>query len=157
MTKNQIIDEEIKQAIKELTSMLEELDLSEILIENDKFGKVKVARNNYKPQIPNVSTNQENENDGDINSTNFINEDNENIIKSPMVGTIYLQPEPDSDPFIKIGDKINKGQTLLIVEAMKTMNDIIADKNGIIKEILVENEQPVQFDEIGRASCRERV
>ncbi len=147
MTKNQIIDEEIKQAIKELTSMLEELDLSEILIENDKFGKVKVARNNYKPQIPNVSTNQENENDGDINSANFINEDNENIIKSPMVGTIYLQPEPDSDPFIKIGDKINKGQTLLIVEAMKTMNDIIADKNGIIKEILVENEQPVQFDD----------
>ena len=147
MTKNQIIDEEIKQAIKELTSMLEELDLSEILIENDKFGKVKVARNNYKPQIPNVSTNQENEDDGDINSANFINEDNENIIKSPMVGTIYLQPEPDSDPFIKIGDKINKGQTLLIVEAMKTMNDIIADKNGIIKEILVENEQPVQFDD----------
>ena len=147
MTKNQIIDEEIKQAIKELTSMLEELDLSEILIENDKFGKVKVARNNYKPQIPNFSTNQENENDGDINSANFINEDNENIIKSPMVGTIYLQPEPDSDPFIKIGDKINKGQTLLIVEAMKTMNDIIADKNGIIKEILVENEQPVQFDD----------
>ena len=147
MTKNQIIDEEIKQAIKELTSMLEELDLSEILIENDKFGKVKVARNNYKPQIPNVSTNQENENDGDINSANFINEDNENIIKSPMVGTIYLQPEPDSDPFIKIGDKINKGQTLLIVEAMKTMNDIIADKNGIIKEILVKNEQPVQFDD----------
>ena len=147
MTKNQIIDEEIKQAIKELTSMLEELDLSEILIENDKFGKVKVARNNYKPQIPNVSTNQENEDDGDINNANFINEDNENIIKSPMVGTIYLQPEPDSDPFIKIGDKINKGQTLLIVEAMKTMNDIIADKNGIIKEILVKNEQPVQFDD----------
>jgi len=147
LTKNQIIDEEIKQAIKELTSMLEELDLSEILIENDKFGKVKVARNNYKPQIPNVSTNQENEDDGDINNANFINEDNENIIKSPMVGTIYLQPEPDSDPFIKIGDKINKGQTLLIVEAMKTMNDIIADKNGIIKEILVENEQPVQFDD----------
>ena len=147
MTKNQIIDEEIKQAIKELTSMLEELGLSEILIENDKFGKVKVARNNYKPQIPKVSTNQENEDDGDINRANFINEDNENIIKSPMVGTIYLQPEPDSDPFIKIGDKINKGQTLLIVEAMKTMNDIIADKNGIIKEILVENEQPVQFDD----------
>ena len=147
MTKNQIIDEEIKQAIKELNSILEELGLSEILIENDKIGKIKVARNNYKPQIPNVSTNQENEDDGDINSANFINEDNENIIKSPMVGTIYLQPEPDSDPFIKIGDKINKGQTLLIVEAMKTMNDIVADKNGTIKEILVKNEQPVQFDD----------
>ena len=64
-----------------------------------------------------------------------------------MVGTIYLQPEPESDPFIKIGDKVNKGQTLLIVEAMKTMNDIVADKDGVIKEILVGNEQPVQYDD----------
>ena len=146
MTKNQIIDEEIKQAIKELTNMLEELNLSEIQIENDKIGKVKVARNNYKQQIPNVSTNQE-KTDNDAKNENLINEDEENIIKSPMVGTIYLQPEPDSDPFIKTGDKVKKGQTLLIVEAMKTMNDIVADKNGTIKKILVKNEQPVQFDD----------
>ena len=146
MTKNQIIEEEIKQAIKELTNMLEELNLSEIQIENDKIGKVKVARNNYKQQIPNISTNQENT-DNNTKNENLINEDTENIIKSPMVGTIYLQPEPDSDPFIKTGDKVKKGQTLLIVEAMKTMNDIVADKNGTIKEILVKNEQPVQFDD----------
>jgi len=146
LTKNQIIDEEIKQAIKELTNMLEELNLSEIQIENDKIGRVKVARNNYKQQIPNVSTNQE-KTDNDAKNENLINEDEENIIKSPMVGTIYLQPEPDSDPFIKTGDKVKKGQTLLIVEAMKTMNDIVADKNGTIKEILVKNEQPVQFDD----------
>ena len=145
MTKNQIIDEEIKQAIKELTNMLEELNLSEIQIENDKIGKVKVARNNYKQQIPNISTNQEKTDN--TKNENLINEDTENIIKSPMVGTIYLQPEPDSDPFIKTGDKVKKGQTLLIVEAMKTMNDIVADKNGTIKEILVKNEQPVQFDD----------
>ena len=146
MTKNQIIEEEIKQAIKELTNMLEELNLSEIQIENDKIGKVKVARNNYKQQIPNISSNQE-KTDDDAKNENLINEDEENIIKSPMVGTIYLQPEPDSDPFIKTGDKVKKGQTLLIVEAMKTMNDIVADKNGTIKEILVKNEQPVQFDD----------
>ena len=146
MTKNQIIDEEIKQAIKELTNMLKELNLSEIQIENDKIGKVKVARHNYQPQITNVSTNQE-KTDTDVENKNIINEDDENIVKSPMVGTIYLQPDPDSDPFIKIGDKVKKGQTLLIVEAMKTMNDIVADKNGIIKEILVKNEQPVQFDD----------
>ena len=146
MTKNQIIDEEIKQAIKELTNMLEELNLSEIQIENDKIGKVKVARNNYKQQISNISSNQE-KTDNDAKNENLINEDEENIIKSPMVGTIYLQPEPDSDPFIKTGDKVKKGQTLLIVEAMKTMNDIVADKNGTIKEILVKNEQPVQFDD----------
>jgi Biotin carboxyl carrier protein len=146
LTKNQIIDEEIKQAIKELTNMLEELNLSEIQIENDKIGKVKVARNNYKQQIPNVFNDQE-KTDNDAKNENLINEDKENIIKSPMVGTIYLQPEPDSDPFIKTGDKVKKGQTLLIVEAMKTMNDIVADKNGTIKEILVKNEQPVQFDD----------
>ena len=146
MTKNQIIDEEIKQAIKELTNMLEELNLSEIQIENDKIGRVKVARNNYKQQIPNISSNQE-KTDNDAKNENLINEGDENIIKSPMVGTIYLQPEPDSDPFIKTGDKVKKGQTLLIVEAMKTMNDIVADKNGTIKEILVKNEQPVQFDD----------
>ena len=146
MTKNQIIDEEIKQAIKELTNMLEELNLSEIQIENDKIGRVKVARNNYKQQIPNISSSQE-KTDNDAKNENLINEDTENIIKSPMVGTIYLQPEPDSDPFIKTGDKVKKGQTLLIVEAMKTMNDIVADKNGTIKEILVKNEQPVQFDD----------
>ena len=146
MTKNQIIDEEIKQAIKELTNMLEELNLSEIQIENDKIGRVKVARNNFKQQIPNISTNQE-KTDNDVKNENLINEDEENIIKSPMVGTIYLQPEPGSDPFIKTGDKVKKGQTLLIVEAMKTMNDIVADKNGTIKEILVKNEQPVQFDD----------
>ena len=146
MTKNQIIDEEIKQAIKELTNMLEELNLSEIQIENDKIGRVKVARNNYKQQIPNISSNQE-KTDNDAKNENLINEDEENIIKSPMVGTIYLQPEPDSDPFIKTGDKVKKGQTLLIVEAMKTMNDIVADKNGTIKKILVKNEQPVQFDD----------
>ena len=146
MTKNQIIDEEIKQVIKELTNMLEELNLSEIQIENDKIGKVKVARNNYKQQIPNISTNQE-KTDNNTKNENLINEDVENIIKSPMVGTIYLQPEPDSDPFIKTGDKVKKGQTLLIVEAMKTMNDIVADKNGTIKKILVKNEQPVQFDD----------
>ena len=146
MTKNQIIDEEIKQAIKELTNMLEELNLSEIQIENDKIGRVKVARNNYKQQIPNISSNQE-KTDNDAKNENLINEGEENIIKSPMVGTIYLQPEPDSDPFIKTGDKVKKGQTLLIVEAMKTMNDIVADKNGTIKKILVKNEQPVQFDD----------
>ena len=137
MTKNQIIDEEIKQAIKELTNMLEELNLSEIQIENDKIGKVKVARNNYKQQIPNISTNQEKTDNDAKNDQVIINEDEENIIKSPMVGTIYLQPEPGSDPFVKTGDKVKKGQTLLIVEAMKTMNDIVADKNGTIKKYLL--------------------
>ncbi len=147
MTKKQIIDEEIRQAIKELSNMLEELKLTEIQIENDKFGKVRVARQNSIPQISNFSNIKESSNNNDNPDQVIVNENDENIIKSPMVGTIYLQPEPGSDPFVKIGDKVTKGQTLLIVEAMKTMNDIVAEKDGTVKEIIVKNEQPVQFDD----------
>lgn len=146
MTKDKIIDEEIRQAIKELSNLLEEFDLTEVQVENNKIGKIKVAKNNFIPQSSNIALNQNiNDVDSSIEKPKIQNDDN--IIKSPMVGTVYLQPEPESDPFIKIGDKVNKGQTLLIVEAMKTMNDIVADKDGVIKEILVGNEQPVQYDD----------
>ena len=147
LTKNQIIDEEIRQAIRELSNILEELKLTEIQIENDKFGKVRVARQNYISQISNLPVTKESTNNNDTPDQVTVNENDENIIKSPMVGTIYLQPEPGSDPFVKIGDKVTKGQTLLIVEAMKTMNDIVAEKDGTVKEIIVKNEQPVQFDD----------
>jgi acetyl-CoA carboxylase biotin carboxyl carrier protein len=69
------------------------------------------------------------------------------VIKSPMVGTVYLQPNPDSDAFVKVGDRVNPGQTLLIIEAMKTMNPIAAPKAGVVREVLVDNEQPVEFGE----------
>ena len=62
-----------------------------------------------------------------------------------MVGTIYLKPDPDSSNFVIEGDKVKEGQTLLIVEAMKTMNNIVAERNGVVKKILVKNEQPIQF------------
>ncbi|MFN3858723.1 MAG: acetyl-CoA carboxylase biotin carboxyl carrier protein [Caulobacter sp.] len=68
-------------------------------------------------------------------------------VKSPMVGTCYLQPQPGSPPFIKVGDKVNEGQTLLIVEAMKTMNPIPSPRAGTIVEILVGDAQPVEFGE----------
>jgi acetyl-CoA carboxylase biotin carboxyl carrier protein len=68
-------------------------------------------------------------------------------VKSPMVGTIYLQPNPGSDPFVKVGDTVQAGQTLFIVEAMKTMNPIPAPKAGKVVAILVEDAQPVEFGE----------
>lgn len=68
-------------------------------------------------------------------------------IKSPMVGTVYLQSQPGSPAFIKVGDKVTEGQTLLIVEAMKTMNPIPAPRAGTILEILVADAQPVEFGE----------
>ncbi|MGA0607003.1 acetyl-CoA carboxylase biotin carboxyl carrier protein [Phenylobacterium sp. VNQ135] len=68
-------------------------------------------------------------------------------VKSPMVGTVYLQPNPGSDPFVKVGDTVQAGQTLFIVEAMKTMNPIPAPKGGKVVQILVEDAQPVEFGE----------
>ncbi|MGV3345322.1 acetyl-CoA carboxylase biotin carboxyl carrier protein [Enterobacteriaceae bacterium LUAb1] len=69
------------------------------------------------------------------------------IVRSPMVGTFYRTPSPDAKSFIEIGQKVNVGDTLCIVEAMKMMNQIEADKAGVIKAILPENGQPVEFDE----------
>ncbi|MGN6495984.1 MAG: acetyl-CoA carboxylase biotin carboxyl carrier protein [Tsuneonella sp.] len=68
-------------------------------------------------------------------------------LKSPMVGTVYLSPEPGAPAFVKVGDSVSQGETVLIVEAMKVMNPIAADKAGTIKAILVENAQPVEFDQ----------
>jgi len=73
--------------------------------------------------------------------------DTAGAMKSPMVGTVYLAPEPGASDFVKVGDSVKEGQTLLIVEAMKVMNPITADKAGTVKSILVENAQPVEFDQ----------
>jgi acetyl-CoA carboxylase biotin carboxyl carrier protein len=68
-------------------------------------------------------------------------------VKSPMVGTVYLQASPEAPPFIAVGDKVKKGQTLLIIEAMKTMNPIQAPRDGVVVEVLVGDAQPVEFGE----------
>jgi acetyl-CoA carboxylase biotin carboxyl carrier protein len=68
-------------------------------------------------------------------------------VKSPMVGTVYLQPKPGDPPFVKVGDRVSAGQTLLIVEAMKTMNPIASPRAGVVAQILVADAQPVEFGE----------
>ena len=70
-----------------------------------------------------------------------------NALRSPMVGTAYLSAEPGADAFIKVGDKVKTGQTLLIIEAMKVMNPITATADGTVQQILIENAQPVEFDQ----------
>ena len=72
--------------------------------------------------------------------------ENLNVIKSPMVGTVYLSPSPEEPTFIQVGKKLKKGDTILIIEAMKTMNQIPSTIEGTVKEILVNNESPVEFD-----------
>ena len=69
------------------------------------------------------------------------------VIKSPIVGTAYLSPEPGGKKFIEVGKKIKKGDTIMIIEAMKTMNHVPSSSNGIVKEICVEDGQPVEFDQ----------
>ena len=69
-------------------------------------------------------------------------------IKSPMVGTAYIRPSPDADPFVKAGDKVKEGDTIVLVEAMKTFNPITAPKSGKIEELLVDDGQPVEFGEV---------
>ena len=73
--------------------------------------------------------------------------DHAGAIKSPMVGTCYLTPEPDAPAFVKVGDSVKAGQTLLIVEAMKVMNPIVSPRAGRVTTILVDNAQPVEFDQ----------
>lgn len=70
-----------------------------------------------------------------------------NALTSPMVGTVYLASEPGGTPFVKVGDRVTKGQTVLIIEAMKVMNPISAPANGVVKEVLVQDAQPVEFAE----------
>ena len=68
-------------------------------------------------------------------------------IKSPMVGTVYLQPQPGAKPFVQVGDRVNAGQTLLVIEAMKTMNPVPAPRAGVIVQLLIEDAQPIEFGE----------
>ena len=83
-----------------------------------------------------------------INSDDLIEKkivDSKAVIKSPIVGTAYLSPEPGAKPFVSVGKKIKKGETLLIVEAMKTMNHVPSTKDGVVKKVCVEDGQPVEF------------
>ncbi len=88
----------------------------------------------------------------DIPETETVNANNDNenynSVKSPIIGTAYLAPEPGAKPFVELGKKIKKGDTIMIVEAMKTMNHVPTTHNGIVKKILVDDGQPVEYDQI---------
>ena len=126
-----------KKLIKELVNCLEENKLSELEY-SEKDTKIKVTRNLVK----------ENNKIKLAQKTDEIKE-RENIsgieIKSPIIGTAYLAPEPGGKKFVEIGKKIKKGDTVMIVEAMKTMNHVPSSKDGVVKKIVVDDGQPVEF------------
>jgi len=149
------------QVIKDLAELLNATGLTEIEIESGGM-RIKVARSGgqattaYVPAPPPVETpvaapaEAQATTGATASSESAPAEDpatHPGAVKSPMVGTAYLSPEPDAAAFIKVGDTVSEGQTLLIVEAMKTMNPITAPRAGKITQIIVQNEQPVEFDQ----------
>ena len=129
-----------KKLIKELVDYLKEFGLSELEYQ-DGQTKVKVSKT-IKGVEKSTNSAVVSQNKAVLNNPS--SEDGIRI-KSPIFGTAYLAPEPGAKSFVKIGDKIKKGQTVMIVEAMKTMNHVPSTSDGEVKKILVEDGQPVEF------------
>ena len=132
-----------KKIIKELSDYLKEFNLTEIEI-TEKDTKIKVSKNNVsisnQPQVVSPSS----------TVTSSASSQTQNIksgteITSPIIGTAYHAPEPGAKKFVEIGKKIKKGDTIMIVEAMKTMNHVPSTNDGVVKKILVNDGQPVEF------------
>ena len=134
-----------KSIIKELSDYLDEFNLTEIEI-TEKDTKIKVSKNNVSINQPtSIIENTKSTNDSVKLSSN---KSNGVEVKSPIIGTAYHAPEPGAKKFVEIGKKIKKGDTVMIVEAMKTMNHVPSTSDGIVKEILVEDGQPVEFGQL---------
>ena len=137
--------------IKKLIELLEESGISELEIHEGEES-VRISRNVNPPQIPAympmpamapppVAP-------AEPSATVDIPEEiSGHVVKSPMVGTFYLAPSPGAKPFVEIGQQVSAGDTLCIIEAMKLLNQIESDKSGIVKKILVDNGQPVEYGE----------
>ena len=128
-----------KSIIKELNDYLDEFNLTEIEY-TEKDVKVKVSKTRISKNIETVIPDKE-----DKIIKKEVSIDNSKKITSPIIGTAYLAPEPGGKKFIEVGQKIKKGDTVMIVEAMKTMNHVPSPLDGIVKEISVEDGQPVEF------------
>jgi acetyl-CoA carboxylase biotin carboxyl carrier protein len=138
--------------IKRLIALLEEKNLTDFELEIEGF-KIKISRNvpaapvfHAVPAVPAPAANGENP-AAPASSPAVELDKNSRHILSPMVGTFYRAPAPNADPFVEIGDPVKKGQTLCIIEAMKLMNEIECDIDGVLEAIHVENAKPVEFSQ----------
>ena len=135
-----------KKIIKELSNYLDEFNLTELEY-TDKDTKIKVSKNNISinnQSLPKIDNNTI----GSEVSKLTQNEKLGTHITSPIIGTAYHAPEPGAKKFVEIGKKIKKGDTVMIVEAMKTMNHVPSTCDGIVKKISVEDGQPVEYDQV---------
>ena len=144
--------------IKKLMELLEESGIAEIEVKEGEES-IKLSRNissTTSMQVPQViqqpiqtsqpPTNQQTS-DMEANAVDNLKEEKRNTVNSPMVGTFYASASPESKPFVTIGQSVKKGDTLCILEAMKMMNQVQAESDGKIVEILVDNAEPVEFDQ----------
>ena len=127
--------------IEDLAKILDDLNLTEISYSDGDFS-VSVSKAAVTQTISPTITQNKNE---QVENTETDYKNDPRAIKSPMVGTVYLQPEPGANKFVNVGNQIKSGQTLLIIEAMKTMNPIESSLQGKVLKVLVENEQAVEF------------
>ena len=132
-----------KNIIKDLSDYLEEFNLTEIEI-TEKDSKIKVSKNigsnlNQPSMVSFNSTIEKSVSDSNQNIKNGIE------VTSPIIGTAYHAPEPGAKKFVEVGKKIKKGDTIMIVEAMKTMNHVPSSSDGVVKEICIDDGQPVEF------------
>lgn len=143
------------KTVKDLADILNETELSEIEYEQGDV-KIKVVKQlatqaalhvaHAVEERPAQSLGAQSEQVRNESAVDDL-ENNPGLIKSPMVGIAYLSSSPGAAPFVNIGDKVTKGQTLLIIEAMKVLNMIKAPHNGIVKSFFVKNEEPVEYDQ----------
>ena len=137
-----------KKAIDTLIEVLKKNDLTQIEVKDGKKS-IKIARESIKVQ--NISTREAESNNLQYQSkaSKEVKDQTsvENAIKAPMLGTLYHAPSPKAKVFIKVGKKVKTGDILFIIEAMKTMNQVKSDRDGIVKKILVENGMPVEFNQ----------
>ena len=134
-----------KKIIKELSDYLDEFNLTELEY-TEKDTKIKVSKHNISvSNHPTTTSNQ-----SSISDTKKITSSTKSgiEIKSPIIGTAYHAPEPGAKKFVEVGKKIKKGDTVMIVEAMKTMNHVPSTHSGIVKKVSVEDGQPVEYDQI---------
>ena len=132
-----------KKIIKELSDYLDEFNLTELEY-TEKDTKIKVSKNNYSINNQPIQSSQ---NALSKNESLKVSSDIKSGIEitSPIIGTAYHAPEPGAKKFAEVGKKIKKGDTIMIIEAMKTMNHVPSTSDGVVKEILVEDGQPVEF------------
>lgn len=135
-----------KTLIRELGELLDEKNLTEIeLCDGNRSVRVSRAVASAPAALPQPAAPPA----GEAKPARGENGgDHPGAVTSPMVGTIYLAPQPDAAPFVKVGDQVSQGQTLLIIEAMKVMNQIPAPHAGVVTEIAVRNAQPVEFGDV---------